>query len=57
MARDVDQENAPWHFIQSIMFTSSIMFGLNQPLCERGVRRDAAVRLQGIRGFTGEKLH
>lgn len=51
----VDQENTWQYFIQSIMFTSSIAFGLNQPLPERGVRLDVAAWLQRIRGFKGKK--
>lgn len=46
--RDVDQENTWRHFIQSIMFTSSITFGPNQPL---PWKRGEAVMLQ--RGFRG----
>lgn len=50
-------ENVWGHFIQSIVFTSSITFGLNQPLPQRGVGMDAGARLQRIKGFTWKKLH
>lgn len=44
------------HDIQSVMFTSSITFGLNQAPAERGVRTDAAARLPRIMGiYGGEK--
>ncbi len=52
----MDQENTWQHIIQSIMFTSSITFGLNQPLNERGVMMDVAARLLRImRDLQGKK--